>query len=174
MLVVGRENLSHPKSLFELPTPSSNVECPVMLKYILLQNILAAVLILLGAGAAYGRRDVGAVAMISAAGGRIAYAGGGAAATAVGVDFRGASVDDGPLQALERLPGLKALDLTGDRISDDALRHVAGLDRLESLVLVGTHVGDEGMRISLPLLACVAWTSRERRSAMPGSLTWLP
>ena len=50
------------------------------------------------------------------------------------------------MQALERLPGLKALDLTGARISDDALRHVAGLDRLESLVLVGTHVGDEGMR----------------------------
>ena len=60
--------------------------------------------------------------------------------------MRGAAVDDGPLQALERLPGLKALDLTGARISDDALRHVAGLDRLESLVLVGTHVGDEGMR----------------------------
>jgi len=64
----------------------------------------------------------------------------------VGVDLGCLGVDERPLQALERLPALKTLDLTGARISGDALRHVAHLKDLESLTLIGTRVGDDGLR----------------------------
>ena len=67
------------------------------------------------------------------------------------VSLRGIPLDDRSVEALTRLPGLRALDLEASDLGDAAMPRLATISALEELSLNSTQISDTGLAALTPL-----------------------